>query len=478
MEFTVVALAQDTVKHWQDSMQVRVGTMATFASKDFQPFWMVMNQYGTIIDRKQDFSTNLYVSNQHLLTKHPTDSGKNYYPLILSYTADIYNHNHFEDFTLVEGNVKLAYRGWQIRAGRYREIIGEVDPTLSTGSMGLSANALPIPKVGIAVLNYKNVPFTNGWLQFKGLISHGWMGKERYLRDSYLHEKAFYLRLGRGKLKLYGGAVHFGEWGGIRKGYKLDRNWKGFFDVLFVKEANDGSLPPESILRPNRAGAQRGLLEFGADLESKYGSWHFYHQTPFESGTGIDIRNIDRLAGLSLTFKGTERKLKKVLIEYIHTKQMEEYGGEKQSYYNNGAYKTGWEYLNMIIGTPLFINRVRGSHFLRVRPLDWHRDEYTEGLLRGNGNIISNRIIGGNIGAEYSLFEGVKFRTNLTYNVHFMGRSAISHLTNDRYKQFYMLQSVEHTFNRKWIVTGSLTWDAGDFYHNFGVGLGMKYIIF
>ena len=123
MEFTVVALAQDTVKHWQDSLQVRIGTMATFASKDFQPFWAVMNQYGTIIDRKQDFSTNLYVSNQHLLTKHPPDSGKNYYPLILSYTADIYNHNHFEDFTLVEGNVKLAYRGWEIRAGRYRETI-------------------------------------------------------------------------------------------------------------------------------------------------------------------------------------------------------------------------------------------------------------------------------------------------------------------------------------------------------------------
>ncbi|HWV74263.1 MAG TPA: capsule assembly Wzi family protein, partial [Pseudosphingobacterium sp.] len=247
------ALAQNSVKYWQDSLKLSVGTMATVASKDFLPFWLVANKYGTIKDRKDDLSTNVYIHNEHRFVKNR---------LKLSYTMDVYSHNHFSDFTLVEGNVKLNYKGWAIRGGRYREIIGEVDPTFSTGSLGLSGNALPIPKISISVSEYKKVPFTKGWLQFKGLFSHGWMGSDRYY-ESYLHEKAFYLRAGRGKLKLFGGVVHFGEWGGRRGDFSLNRSVKGFLDVLFAKEANDGSLPVNSPFRPNRAGDQRGALEYG-----------------------------------------------------------------------------------------------------------------------------------------------------------------------------------------------------------------------
>lgn len=468
MGFVGLALAQDSVRRWQDSLKLSVSTTATAASKDFLPFWLVANRYGTIKDRKSDVSTNIYLANEH------TTRNQNF---SISYTFDLYNNNHFRDFTVVEANVKATYKGWQIRVGRYREIIGEVDPTLSTGSLGLSANALPIPKISIAVPDYKEVPFTNGWLQFKGLLSHGWMGKDRYY-ESYLHEKAFFLRIGRGKLKLFGGAVHFGEWGGKRGNFSLDRSWTGFWDVLLVKEANDGSTPSWSNRRPNRAGDQRGTLEFGANFETNYGDWHFYNQMFFESGTGIDIKNIDRLAGLSLTFKDRKKKIKKVLAEFIYTKQMEDYGKERQSYYNNGLYKTGWEYKNMIIGTPLFVNRVRGSHFLPIEPYDWQRNEAIEGKINGNSNIVSNRIVGVNIGAEYEPFHRFYFKTLLTYNVHFMDRSAIKKIVNNRYRQFYSLQSVSYLLDSRWQLTGEVAWDTGQFYGNFGLGLGVKYKFF
>jgi len=463
-----LVLGQDSIRHWQDSLKLSVGTLATAASKDFLPFWLVANKYGAIKDRKNDLSTNVYVHNEHGFFNDK---------LRLSYTLDMYNHNHFDDFTLVEGNMKLNYKGWEFRGGRYREIIGEVDPTLSTGSMGLSGNARPIPKISIAVPQYKKVPFTKGWLQFKGLFSHGWMGHDRYY-ESYLHEKTFYLRAGRGKLKLFGGAVHFGEWGGKRGHFSLDRSLSGFFDVLFVKEANDGSLPSSSNERPNRAGDQRGIMEFGGDLESEYGNWHLYHQIPFESGTGIDIRNIDRLVGLSLKFKNKDSKLKKILAEFIYTKQMENYGREWQSYYNNGIYKTGWEYKDMILGTPLFMNRVRGSHFLPIEPFNWQQDEGWEGRIIGKANIISNRIIGGNLGAEYELFCGFRFKTLITYNIHFMDRSPVKKLVNDRYDQLYTLQQIQYFLNKKWMLTSEIAWDIGDFYHNFGAGMGVKYVIF
>lgn len=463
-----LVIAQDSIRHWQDSLKLSVSTTATAASKDFLPLWLVANQYGAIKDRKSDVSTNIYLSNEY------TSRNQNFR---ISYTIDVYNNNHFDDLTLVEANMKTSYKGWQFRAGRYREIIGEVDPTLSTGSLALSGNALPIPKISIAVPDYKKVPFTNGWLQFKGLLSHGWMGKNRYY-ESYLHEKAFFLQVGKKKFKLFGGVTHFTEWGGKRGRFSLDRSWGGFWDIFFVKEANDGSLPSESNRRPNRAGDQRGTLEYGADLETSYGNWHFYNQVFFESGTGIDIRNTDRLAGLSLTFKDPQKKIKKVLVEFINTKQMENYGKEWQSYYNNGTYKTGWEYEDMIIGTPLFLNRVRGSHFLPAPPFNWQQDEGREGRIIGNANIISNRIVGVHMGVEYEPFSRFYFKTLLTYNVHFMNRSAIRKLVDHHYKQFHSLQRVTYLLNKKWHVTGDLGWDTGQFYKNVGVGFGIKYIIF
>jgi len=462
-----LVLGQDSVRHWQDSLKLSVGTMATVASKDFLPFWLVANKYGTIKDRKEDLSTNVYIHNEHSFFKDR---------LKLSYTMDLYSHNHFGDFTLVEGNVKLNYKGWAIRGGRYREIIGEVDPAFSTGSLGLSGNALPIPKIGIAVSEYKKIPFTKGWLQFKGLFSHGWMGHDRYY-ESYLHEKAFYLRAGRGKLKLFGGVVHFGEWGGRRGDFSLNRSLKGFLDVLFAKEANDGSLPVNSPFRPNRAGDQRGALEYGIDWESKYGYWHFYNQTPFESGTGIDIRNVDRLAGISLTWKNGNNLFKKILLEFIYTKQMESYGKESQSYYNNGFYKTGWEYRDYVIGNPLFINRKRASNFFAIRPFDWQINEAVDGVISGHANIVTNRMMGGNIGVQYSPFSNVLFKTQIALVVYFMDRTAIARIANNKYTQSYLSQELETKLNNKLVLKGQIAIDIGGFYNNIGGNLGINYKI-
>src|SRR5690606_10131284 len=97
----------------------------------------------------------------------------------LEYGANIVNNQHFERVVIQQGYLKARYGALEFRGGRFEEILGEVDPLLSTGSLGISGNALPIPKIGFAFPDYVAVPFTNGWLQVKGLISHGWMGNEQ-----------------------------------------------------------------------------------------------------------------------------------------------------------------------------------------------------------------------------------------------------------------------------------------------------------
>ena len=48
-----------------DSLQLEVGTVASVASKEYQPLWLIANKFGTISDRKSDISSHLSVANIH-----------------------------------------------------------------------------------------------------------------------------------------------------------------------------------------------------------------------------------------------------------------------------------------------------------------------------------------------------------------------------------------------------------------------------
>ncbi|MCK7558022.1 capsule assembly Wzi family protein [Chitinophaga sedimenti] len=188
---------------FSDSLQIRIGTNITAATQDYQPLWLGAKRYGTITDQKVDASTYFRLSNAHEL-------GDDYK---ISYGISLYNNNHFRNVQLEQAFVKAAWRKLEFRAGRYEEIIGEMDKELSSGSLGVSGNALPIPKLSIAISDYIDVPFTKGFLQFKGQFSHGWMGRDQYIRSAYLHEKNFYMRLGKQRLKVWGGVQHYAVWG-------------------------------------------------------------------------------------------------------------------------------------------------------------------------------------------------------------------------------------------------------------------------
>src|SRR5690606_31513037 len=158
-------------------------------------------------------------------------------PLRLSSGATLFNAEHYNRTVLQQGFAQLKYKTWFIRVGRHRDLWDDIEPQLSIGSFGTRGNALPIPKVTIGIDDYINIPFTKGKLQFKGMMGHGWFGDNRFM-ESWLHEKSFYGRINLGKWKPYGGIQHYTEWGGQRRADSiyLDRSFRGFLDVLFVKE--------------------------------------------------------------------------------------------------------------------------------------------------------------------------------------------------------------------------------------------------
>lgn len=460
------------VEAQNDSLRIGVGTQVTGASRGFQPLWLTANRFGVISNEQVDAATNIYVHNTHVVGNAIQQSQADF---TLGYGVDLYNNQHLGQLTAKELYVKARWRWLEFKAGRFLQTTGEMDPELSTGSFGISGNALPIPKISLAIPNYVNVPWTNGLIQIKGTFAHGWMGKDRRLLDAYFHEKTFYGRMGRGWFKVYGGLQHFAEWGGHRGSFRLDRSFKGFLNVLFIKEAQDGSLNADAYpnVRPNRAGAQRGVFEMGVDIDRENFTLNVYNQTPIESGTGVDIRNMDRLLGATLRFKDERRFLQKIVAEFIHTTQMERYGRERQSYYNNGIYATGWEYNDRIIGTPLFINRVQGSAFLPIDPFDW--ENLSENP--GNKNIINNLIVGGHIGLKYRISNRTTARTLATYTVNHGAFQSVDFITLP-HKQFYSLQEFAYAIDQRYHITAAIAFDTGDFYTNFGGMLGFRYLVF
>jgi len=289
--------------------------------------------------------------------------------------------------------------------------------------------------------------------------------------ESWLHEKSFYGRINLGRWKPYGGVQHYTEWGGQRpvSGIFLDRSFRGFLDVLFVNEANDGSVP-ETGIRPNRAGDQRGLAELGVYYENDKFMLHFYNQTPFESGVGIDIRNMDRLAGVHVINKNNKHWLQAFVAEFIYTKQMESFrDGEQQSLYNNGAYKTGWEYENNGIGNALLTNRTEASNYLPIEPLDW---------INASGestNIINNRLVGGNIAGKFRLADAWKLRTKISPVMNY-GSKQMQSLYGDGQFECYSLLEVNH-MRGAWTLGARLAADFGALYNNVGGALSVNYSI-
>jgi hypothetical protein len=476
--FLFVLIVSNSYCQLPDSLQINAGSIGTVAKNGYQPLWLVANRWGAISNQKYDASTYIGFSNSNYFEKsyvsksNPT--GIEQPMFYLKYGANLINNNHFQNVTLQEAYVKAGYKHLEIRAGRFKYIPGEVDQDLSSGSLGVSGNALPIPQITIALTDYVNVPYTSGWLQVKGQLSHGWMGSNRYL-SSYYHEKNLYLRAGKKKFKLFAGFQHYVEWGGKRDSIRLDRSFKGFLDVLLATDnADDGSGLNVGVRNAsNRAGDQRGIFELGFDLETNLAMLHFYHQTPFDGTWGVNIKNVDNLSGISLVPKKEKTVLKKVLLEFIYTKQAENYAPAKgrQAYYNNGYYKTGWEYNNQIIGTPLFINRYRAQDYAYFQQRDIKPFGWNDSNIPGNANIIYNQIIGGNLGLMLQFSNKFSGKTRITYtNGQFQN-------SGPNLQQLYTLQELYYSVSKSLKVSAGFALDAGDFTHNTGglVGLHWQY---
>ena len=462
--------AHQAAAQFTDSLKAVIGTTLTAATKEHQPLWITANRYGTLADRQFDASTYLLLSNKHFFAKKSLPEAGASAPaqpsFYLGYGIALYNHDHFQSTFLPEVYAQIGYQAVQLRVGRYREVTGGIDPSLSSGSLGISGNALPVPKVELAVAEYTAVPFTRGWVQFKGQFAHGWLGDTPDIQGAFLHQKSFYLRVGKKRLTAYGGLTHFAQWGGTFSSGRAPSRFKDYLRIIVGAsgDAGDPVYQQGPVDVANAVGNHLLIPEFGVTLRQDKATWRIYTQTIFDKGIGdsSNTNKRDRLAGLKifsrdrlvgLSWEAHHRGLlQQVVVEGIYTKHQ---GGAiiyqgRDNYYNNGIYTMGWQYQNRIIGTPLFLNRQTAERY--GIPLDAN-------VLSG-WSVVSNRIAGLHVGLKGTLTPKLSYRLLATHVQHY------GNYYNDVYftpakQQTYLLLELPYHFSH-FSVTAAAASDLGN----------------
>jgi hypothetical protein len=327
------------------------------------PFWLRSKQYGSVPFSDGSASVTSFTKKEFQTS--PSD--------FLNWGAGIevrVNAGKKLSVTLIEGYGNLKIGVFQIKGGRWKEVIGLCDSSLGSGSFAISGNALGIPKIEIAVPNFSNL-LGGKLFTFKGNFAHGWVGEvpiqsSRFTKtaNTYFHQVSFYGRIGKPdwKLKLFAGINHNVFWGDERKIFADEyhfSDWKTYAYVVFGKVAR--------TLNVAKVGNHIGSIDLGGEYNFSNAKLFLYRQQFYDVGALGHMANIlDGLNGISLQNKKQSHSRfywKKLLLEVMYSgNQAGEPWSPKtatgaENYYNHDFYAEGWSYKGLALGSPFMTTR-------------------------------------------------------------------------------------------------------------------------
>lgn len=280
----------------------------------------------------------------------------------------------------------VGFAAFDLRLGYFRQTLGYTGPVeLSSGSMSVSGNAQPVPRIQLLTPEFVSVPFTQDIVGFAGGLSHGWITGDRAVELPLLHEKWLYLQLQRERsFRARLGLIHHAQWGGEGNG-TLPVSWENYWRVFFARTGGSDASESDQI---NSVGNSLGTWD--ANFTLFLDSWEItlYRHYFFEDSDGLDgFDSIeDGLSGIHLDFFDFP-PIDTLVLETLWTRyQGGEYHdlgflgrpdivlGGRDSYYDHSAYQSGWTHQGNILGTSLFETSGEGES-LRIasnRVIAWH----------------------------------------------------------------------------------------------------------
>jgi len=517
---SLVAQEQDSIPGYNFSISTLTSSAGTV------PFWLVHGQNGKYTGNGSEI---LAIADVHI----PYRFGKKWQ---LTSGMQLIGKGQTSESYLHEAYINLSYGPIELKAGKEEFTAFQYSEDLGIGSYNISNNARPIPRVGIGIYEYADVPFTNGYLQVKGYLHQSFLNDDRGPKGTdatLFHEKAAYARFNKLPVNLHFGINHSALFGGTRPdGTEIPVDYK----AVFFAQGSDKVGEVFAGEATNVAGAHLGLVDIGVNFESKDVYVQTYIQKPFKDQSGyINFmeRNRDHIFGFVVRFKnfkyveefvyenystlwqsgpgapdpvingnsyapGQRDDLDEILnreygldVEgttedefWRFVERMENYGypyGGRDDYYNNGLYYRGWSYNGMSIGTPLFLTEQRVMQF---NPgFDGSYDRY----------FVNNRVRAYHLGVKGTLSDELTYKAKWTwtknYGTHFGLNQGFSgweskdpdsdyfYYFDPELSQTYVWFDFEYTpeFAKNWYGNLSLGADWGQMYHSYGFQLGIGY---
>ena len=357
---------------WQ--AQVEMGGWA--ATGQAQPFWLRTNQYGTVplTTPAATLRAGLWKPYAQPDTTKSARSRRFDWSVGMQVVGNAATQSQL---VLPEAFGKVQWRSMELAVGRWRQLTGLGDSTLSSGFINGSGNALPIPKIQLATLGFVPLGFTKRFFAINAGYVHGWF-TGTYIQGSYLHQKYVYIRLGKpaSRFKVYAGINHEVQWGGqadyligspVAIDGKLPSQFKYYPNVVLgTRPTNWQTADYTSFDGAYWFGNGLGSEDIGVELATQTGTWLLYHQHIYEDLSGLLWINVpDGLTGLSWhrNPRGAPGWLNRAVVEFLSTMNQSgptfdvpgsQYQGA-DNYFDHGQYREGWSYLGRTIGTPFIM---------------------------------------------------------------------------------------------------------------------------
>lgn len=345
-----------------DTLYYGAEVLGLASSGSYAPFWLQSNRNGNI--SASPYSGNISVG----IWKPATQQRRWYdYDFGIQLTGRVqsdipnafapYKKRWTGYFNQLYAHVRLYFI--DITAGIMPLTYETIDPLLSSGSMILSGNSQPMPRITIGIDKYIPFPGLFGYMELKGGITHAWMVDNVYIQGCHLHHKFAALRFG-GSLPVNVSYEfhHAAQWGGISPIYgDVGSDFKSFLNVLLAQ--GGGTMSNDQL---NAQGNHVGSQQLALTVKGKEWSVTAYWQNFFEDNfafLGLGQNLPDGIWGVSIQ-QTTWPWIQGVTYEYMNTTDQsgpwhDRDGlcyGANDSYYRNSVFQQGWNYFYRSMGTP------------------------------------------------------------------------------------------------------------------------------
>jgi len=194
---------------------------------------------------------------------------------------------------------------------------------LGLGTYLLSNNARPITRFGVGFFDYWAIPGIKNWIELKAAFYIGFMPNEDnpdFTKNVLIHDKFFYIRIGRFPIKPYVGLTHSVMMGGtMSDGTQIPIDFWASFIGSGSKKMKEAGFEGEYY---NAAGGHQGMWDLGLDFDFEPVSASLYYQRPIYDKTAMNLFAFqycrDFTLGTTINLKNF-KPIKSFNFEYLTT---------------------------------------------------------------------------------------------------------------------------------------------------------------